>query len=109
MRATPRPDAGDALQALVELGPLRVLEEHGLARPIECPEVLLQASQEWAHQAADGLRGGVASALLGHDHGDDLATAILDRLLQRSQVLNISGRSYRLRELEQTARSPRRP
>jgi DNA replication protein DnaC len=38
--------------------------------------------------------------------GDEvLATAILDRLLHRSHVLNISGRSYRLRELEQAARS----
>jgi len=37
--------------------------------------------------------------------GDEvLATAILDRLLHRSHVLNISGRSYRLRELEQAAR-----
>lgn len=34
-----------------------------------------------------------------------LATAILDRLLHHSHVLNISGRSYRLRELEQAARS----
>jgi len=33
--------------------------------------------------------------------GDEiLATAILDRLLHRSHVLNISGRSYRLRDLE---------
>ena len=33
--------------------------------------------------------------------GDEiLATAILDRLLHRSHVLNIKGRSYRLRELE---------
>jgi DNA replication protein DnaC len=36
--------------------------------------------------------------------GDEvLATAILDRLLHRSHVLNIKGRSYRLRELEQAA------
>jgi DNA replication protein DnaC len=36
--------------------------------------------------------------------GDEiLATAILDRLLHRSHVLNIRGRSYRLRELEQAA------
>ncbi|MEZ4333437.1 MAG: IS21-like element helper ATPase IstB [Myxococcota bacterium] len=36
--------------------------------------------------------------------GDEvLATAILDRLLHHSQVLNISGRSYRLRELERAA------
>lgn len=35
--------------------------------------------------------------------GDEvLATAILDRLLHASQVLNIRGRSYRLRELEET-------
>ena len=35
--------------------------------------------------------------------GDEvLATAILDRLLHHSHVLNIKGRSYRLRELEQT-------
>ena len=33
--------------------------------------------------------------------GDEvLATAILDRLLHRSHVFNIKGRSYRLRELE---------
>ena len=33
--------------------------------------------------------------------GDEvLATAILDRLLHRAQVLNIKGRSYRLRDLE---------
>lgn len=33
--------------------------------------------------------------------GDEvLATAILDRLLHRSHVLNISGRSYRLQDLE---------
>jgi DNA replication protein DnaC len=34
--------------------------------------------------------------------GDEvLATAILDRLLHRSHVLNIKGRSYRLRDLEE--------
>ncbi|WP_108258903.1 ATP-binding protein [Mangrovicoccus ximenensis] len=33
--------------------------------------------------------------------GDEvLATAILDRLLHRSHFLNIKGRSYRLRDLE---------
>ena len=42
--------------------------------------------------------------------GDEvLATAILDRLLHHSQVLNIRGRSYRLRDLEQAAgRVPQR-
>jgi DNA replication protein DnaC len=36
--------------------------------------------------------------------GDEvLATAILDRLLHRSHVVNIKGRSYRLRDLEQAA------
>jgi DNA replication protein DnaC len=36
--------------------------------------------------------------------GDEvLTTAILDRLLHRSHVLDIKGRSYRLRELEQAA------
>lgn len=36
--------------------------------------------------------------------GDEvLATAILDRLLHKSHVLNIKGRSYRLRELERDA------
>jgi DNA replication protein DnaC len=41
--------------------------------------------------------------------GDEvLATAILDRLLHSSHVLNISGRSYRLRELERgTSGRPR--
>jgi len=34
--------------------------------------------------------------------GDEvLATAILDRLLHHSHVINIKGRSYRLRDLEQ--------
>lgn len=38
--------------------------------------------------------------------GDEvLATAILDRLLHKSHVLNISGRSYRLRDLERAAAS----
>lgn len=38
--------------------------------------------------------------------GDEvLATEILDRLLHRSHVLDISGRSYRLRELERAART----
>lgn len=36
--------------------------------------------------------------------GDEvLATAILDRLLHKSHVLNIKGRSYRLRDLERAA------
>ena len=36
--------------------------------------------------------------------GDEvLATAILDRLLHPSHVLNIKGRSYRLRDLERAA------
>src|SRR3954468_22195817 len=38
--------------------------------------------------------------------GDEvLATAILDRLLHRAHVLNIRGRSYRLRDLEHHADS----
>ena len=38
--------------------------------------------------------------------GDEvLATAILDRLLHRAHVLNIKGRSYRLRDLEDTLKS----
>jgi DNA replication protein DnaC len=40
--------------------------------------------------------------------GDEvLATAILDRLLHHCQVLNISGRSYRLRELERATAANR--
>lgn len=36
--------------------------------------------------------------------GDEvLATAILDCLLHKSHVLNIKGRSYRLRDIEQAA------
>jgi hypothetical protein len=38
--------------------------------------------------------------LLGGD--EVLATAVLDRLLHRANVLNIKGQSYRLRDLEQT-------
>lgn len=40
--------------------------------------------------------------------GDEvLATAILDRLLHRCHVLNISGRSYRLRDLERAVAASR--
>jgi DNA replication protein DnaC len=40
--------------------------------------------------------------------GDEvLTTAILDRLLHRSHVLNIKGRSYRLRDLEDALKLPR--
>jgi DNA replication protein DnaC len=40
--------------------------------------------------------------------GDEALTApILDRLLHRAHVLNIKGRSYRLRDLEQTLGAPR--
>ena len=38
-----------------------------------------------------------------------LATATLDRLLHRSHVLNIKGRSYRLRELEDTPKGRAHP
>jgi DNA replication protein DnaC len=39
--------------------------------------------------------------------GDEvLTTAILDRLLHASQVLNIRGRSYRLRDLEESLKFP---
>ena len=34
-----------------------------------------------------------------------LATAILDRLLHRAHVLNIRGRSYRLRDLGESLKS----
>jgi len=40
------------------------------------------------------------SELLAGDEA--LTTAILDRLLHRAHVINIKGRSYRLRDLEQT-------
>ena len=40
--------------------------------------------------------------------GDEvLATAILDRLLHRAHVLNIKGRSYRLRDLEDALKQSR--
>jgi DNA replication protein DnaC len=34
-----------------------------------------------------------------------LATALLDRLLHHSQVMTISGRSYRLKDLEEILKS----
>ena len=38
-----------------------------------------------------------------HVAGDEpLTAAILDRLLHKAHVLNIKGRSYRLRDLEAT-------
>jgi DNA replication protein DnaC len=46
-------------------------------------------------------RGGAWPELLAGD--EVLAAAILDRLLHKSQVLNIKGRSYRLRDLKQAA------
>ena len=40
--------------------------------------------------------------------GDEVLTsAILDRLLHRSHVLNIRRRSYRLRDLEDALKPPR--
>ena len=40
--------------------------------------------------------------------GDELITsAVLDRLLHASCVLNIKGRSYRLRDLEESLRARR--
>ena len=40
--------------------------------------------------------------------GDEvLATAILDRLLHKCHVLDIKGRSYRLRELERSLKERR--
>jgi len=38
-----------------------------------------------------------------------LATAILDRLLHASHVVNIKGRSYRLKDLEETMRERTTP
>lgn len=38
-----------------------------------------------------------------------IATAILDRLLHRCQVVNIRGNSYRLKEYQQRAAVPKRP
>jgi hypothetical protein len=55
----------------------------------------LQASGEQAQQCA------LAGAGFAGD--EVLATAILDRLLHRSHVLKIKGRSYWLRDLEQAA------
>ena len=53
-------------------------------------------------------RVGKTHLAIGVLAGDEvLATAILDRLLHRSHVLNISGRSYRLRELENVATKAR--
>ena len=41
------------------------------------------------------------------DRPEVLATAVLDRLLHKCHVLDIKGRSYRLRELERTVRERR--
>ena len=40
--------------------------------------------------------------LVSYRYGRGAITAILDRLLHRSHVINIKGRSYRLRDLEET-------
>ena len=75
-----------------ELQPLTVLEWLQERYPEQYPDRLLRTLQrrikDWPELFA----------------GDEvLATAILDRLLHRSHVLNIKGRSYRLRDLEQAA------
>lgn len=36
-----------------------------------------------------------------------MTTAILDRLLHKSHVFNIKGRSYRLKDLDQILNNPR--
>jgi len=46
-------------------------------------------------------------AMLADDEA--LATAILDRLLHASHVVNIKGRSYRLKDLEETIRERTKP
>ncbi len=38
-----------------------------------------------------------------------LATAIFDRLLHDSHVVNIKGRSYRLKDLEETIQAQQKP
>ena len=44
----------------------------------------------------------------GEVFGDPVvATALLDRLLHRAHVLNIRGRSYRLRDLEDALKQSR--
>ncbi len=50
-----------------------------------------------------GGRGGATGEKPKLFAGDEfLATAILNRLLHRAHVLNIRGRSYRLRDLEES-------
>ena len=51
--------------------------------------------------------GDAFPARQGQVSDEDLATASLDRLLPKSHVLNIKGRSYWLRELEQAAADQR--
>ena len=58
------------------------------------------ANREMAQQVLDAIRAEVRN---GRTLDQVLATAILDRLLHRCHVLNISGRSYRLRDLERAA------
>jgi hypothetical protein len=55
----------------------------------------------------DGDRIAVRNAVRAGD--EVLATAILDRLLHRCHVLNISGRSHRLRELDRATAANRGP
>ena len=65
-------------------------------RRVETPPGV-QAQADWAH---------FPQVVIGA--GDEvLTTAILDRLLHRSHVLNIRGRSYRLRDLEDALKPPR--
>ena len=56
-----------------------------------------RATSGWASTRLGTVLRAQARLLAGDEV---LATAILDRLLHRAHVLNIRGRSYRLRDLE---------
>ena len=60
------------------------------------------------------LRGGVTAYVVATKDwpeilaGDEvMATALMDRLLQRCRVLSFKGRSYRLRDLEEILKKER--
>jgi hypothetical protein len=94
-------------QGRVDREARRVGPDSGNKGPITAwtqgPNQLQKRRYQHAYAAANQVERGIKDwpEMLAGD--EVLATAILDRLLHRRNVLNIKGKSYRLRELEQAA------
>jgi len=81
------------------LGPVESALKH-IAQAIGCKATGHIASKATARFTSCRLRLRSSDRTVLACGGEVLAAAILDRLLHRAHVLNIKGRSYRLRNLE---------